>query len=141
MTHHDAIQMVEEIILPLPNKAELNALRKKAKSLKPPTMNDGDSWGNSRVGEFSAKKINNEELIVTWKTVNGIEKSADFSKLSSDPTYEEQRLELGWMIANMARVEAVRMLHAIPDPNEAMKQSELYGREENRWRYWAVHGS
>jgi len=141
MTDNDTNRTADQLILPLPNKDELRAYSKKVRRLKLPTVNDGDSWGNSKVGEFSVQKIADEELIVTWKTLNGIEKSADFSKLGSDPAYEEQRLELGWMIANMARVEAVRMLRTIPDPDEAMQQSELYGREENRWRYWAVRGN
>lgn len=45
------------------------------------------------------------------------------------------------MIASMARVEAVRLLHAIPDRNEAMREADVYGREEARSRYWALHGS
>ena len=140
MTDRNAKQAVENIILPIPSKDELSAYRKQIRRQKSPTVKNGDNWANSKIGEFSVEQIGSE-LIVKWQSVGGSAQSVDFSKLSEDPAYEGQRLDLGWMIANMSRVEAVRMLHAIPDPNEAMKQSDLYSREENRWRYWALNGN
>jgi hypothetical protein len=67
--------------------------------------------------------------------------SAPFFALGEDPSLEAERLELGWMIANMARAEAVRMLQTIPGPHEAMAEANHFHREEERWRCWALWGA
>lgn len=45
------------------------------------------------------------------------------------------------MIANMLRIEAVRVLNAIAGPNEAMAEADFYRREEKRWRKWVFVGT
>ena len=133
-------QTAEDIMLALPTADELITLRKKARRLKAPRLHDGAHWGNSKVGTYTVTQ-EGSDLQVTWKAVDGPERTASFESLGQDNELENQRLELGWMIANMLRIEAVRMLHAIPDPNEAMREADRYCREESRWRYWALNGA
>ena len=140
MKKHASHQTADDILLALPKADELITLRKKVRRLKAPRLDDGAHWGNSKVGTYTVTKEGND-LQVTWKVVDGPERTASFESLGQDNEFEDQRLELGWMIANMLRIEAVRMLHAIPDPNEAMREADRYGREENRWRYWALNGA
>ena len=139
MTEELPCRTAEDIVLPLPSAEELPKLCTKAKRSKPPKLPSGTHWGNSKVGSYTTFD-SPDGIIVTWNTVDGPERSFSFEALELDPTYELYRLELGWMIANMLRVEAVRMLNTIPGPNEAMAEANRYYREEERWRCWALWG-
>ena len=140
MNDDNLYHTADDIILAIPTADELAKLRKKGRRYKSPELFAGAHWTNSKVGAFAVTK-GGTGLIVTWKTVDNPERSKAFESLCHDPALEDHRLELGWMMANMARVEAARMLHAIPDPNEAMREADVFGREEARWRYWAVNSS
>lgn len=140
MNDNKSFHTADDIILAIPTADELAKLRKKGRRYKSPKLDAGAHWTNSKVGTFDVTK-GDTGLIVTWKTVDNPERSEAFESLCHDPALEDHRLELGWMIANMARFEAARMLHAIPDPNEAMREADVFGREEARWRYWAVNSS
>jgi hypothetical protein len=129
-----------EIIQALPSAGQLPELRAITKRLKPPKLPDGAQWSNSKVGGY-ATKAGADGVVVAWRTVDGPERTAPFDALGCDPLYEAERLELGWMIANMLRIEAIRMLQCIPGPNEAMAEANRYYREEDRWRSWAIWGS
>lgn len=127
-------------VIPLPSAAQLPELRAKAKRLKPPQLSAGSSWSNSIVGSFSTSS-SSDGVVVTWQTIDGPKRSALFATLGDNHSLEVERLELGWMIANMARLEALRMLEIIPGPNEAMAEANHFYREEERWRCWALLGS
>jgi hypothetical protein len=100
-------------------------------------MPAGSHWGNSLIGTYRSES-RGDQVIITWNVIDGSQDSAAFEALTSDPALASKRLELGWMIANMLRVEAYGMLHSIPGPNEAMAESNHYSREESKWRRWAL---
>ena len=110
------------------------------KRIKPPQLPAGVDWSNSIIGSFSTL-AGPGGVVIEWQTVEGPKRSALFAALGDDPKLEADRLELGWMIANMARLEALRMLEIIPGPNEAMAEANHFYREEDRWRCWALLGS
>lgn len=129
-----------DFVQALPSAEQLPELRAMTKRLKPPKLPAGAQWSNSKVGGYSTK-AGADGVIVTWRPVDGQERTAPFDALGCDPLYEAERLELGWMVANMLGVEAARMLQCIPGPNEAMSEANKYYREEDRWRAWALWGS
>lgn len=127
-------------VLALPLAVELPQLRAKVKRAKTPNLPVGACWDNTIVGSFSTTS-GPDGVTVEWQLAGGPKRSALFLALCEDPSLEAERLELGWMIANMARVEAKRMLQTIPSPNEAMAEANHFYREEERWRCWALWGS
>ena len=140
MTDASAYQTAEQIILALPTETELPKLRAKVKRFKPPELPAGGHWENSKVGSYKTEQ-SLDGVLVTWSMVGGVERTEFWERLCEDPTVATERLELGWMIANMLGIEAVRALRSIPGPNEAMEEANFYWREEKRWRKWALVGS
>jgi hypothetical protein len=140
MTDGSAYQTAEQIILALPTEAELPKLRAKVKRFKSPELPVGGHWENSKVGIYKTEQ-SPDGVLVTWRIVGGVERTDLWERLCTHPMPATQRLELGWMIANMLGIEAVRALSSIPGPNEAMEEANFYWREENRWRKWALVGS
>jgi len=140
MTDGSDCQTAEQIILALPADAELTKLRAKVKRFKSPKLTADGQWENSKVGICKTEQ-SSEGVSVTWSIVGGVEKTELWKRLCTDPMLATQRLELGWMIANMLGIEAVRALRSIPGPNEAMEEANFYWREEKRWRKWALVGS
>lgn len=132
-------QSPEQVVLPPPTAQTLPELRATAKRAKPPSLPTGAHWSNSKIGSYRTKG-STEGIVVTWRTADGPERTEPFKDLSTNDSLETLRLELGWMIANMLRVEPVRMLREIPGPKEAMAEANFYHREEARWRYWALFG-
>ena len=133
-------QAAATIMPPLPSIHELPELRTKVKRIKPPQLPAGVDWSNSIIGSFSTS-AGPGGVVIDWQTVDGPRRTALFAVLGDDPKLEAERLELGWMIANMARLEALRMLEIIQGPNEAMAEANRFYREEERWRCWALLGS
>ena len=129
-----------DAVLPLPPAEQLPQLRATVKRAKAPNLPAGACWDNTIVGSFSTTS-GPDGVMVEWQMAGGWKRSASFRALSEDPSLEAERLELGWMIANMARVEAERMLQTIPGPHEAMAEANHFYREEERWRCWALWGS
>ena len=130
-------QTAEQIILPLPNASELSELRKEYGQIKLAIPTAGSRWGNTKIGEYTVAGTK-KAVTVTWKTIDGPERTENFEELSIKAELSGSRLELGWMIANMLRVEAVRVLQAIPGPKEAQDHWNFYKKEEQRWRKWAT---
>lgn len=128
------------IMPPLPSIPELPELRTKVKRIKPPQLQAGVDWSNSIIGSFLTS-AGPSGVVIEWQTVDGPKRSALFAALGNDSRLEAERLELGWMIANMARLEAFRMLEIIPGPNEAKAEANHFYREEDKWRCWALIGS
>lgn len=129
----------EDIVLALPTDTELLKLRAKVKRFKPPEVSADGHWKNSKVGVFITTK-SSEGVLVSWNPVGGLKRAALWEDLCKESSLAAERLELGWMIANMLRIEAVRVLNAISGPNEAMAEADFYRREEKRWRKWALVG-
>ena len=53
------------------------------------------------------------------------------------PDLAAQRLEVGWLIANLRMIEGRHVRDAIPGPNGAMRESSRYFEAEDRWRHWS----
>lgn len=140
MTDASDCQTAEQIILALPGETELPKLRAKVKRFKSPELPAGGHWENSKVGIYKTEQ-SLDGVLVTWSIVGGVERTEVWKKLCKDPMLATERLELGWIIANMLGIEAVRALRSIPGPNEAMEEANFYWREEKRWRKWALVGS
>lgn len=140
MVDQSSLRAERDLVLALPTAADLTELRAKVKRAKAPKLLVGADWSNSIVGRISTTS-GDDGTIVEWQMVGGPKRSLPFAALSEDPALETERLELGWMIANMARLEGARMLRMIPGPREAMAEaSRYYYREEERWRCWALWG-
>jgi hypothetical protein len=121
---------------PLPREEALKVLRKKARKRKIPNIKVGSSGRLSGIGEF--KIVGNGGVVcLEWQMAGGEPKRFAFDALSRDPDLAEQRLEVGWLIANVWMVEGRRIRDAIPGPNEAMRESARYFDAEERWRHWA----
>jgi len=127
----------EEIILPLPGEEELIRLRKEHIKRKLPTLDPNQHADNTKIGWFKTTDTPTG-MIVEWQMINCDEHSEKFHKLESIPQLAHLRLEFGWLMANLWKVEGLRLLWAIPDPNVGMKESSRYFTEEARWRGWAV---
>lgn len=124
-------------ILALPDKEEIIVLRKKHLKRKLPSLAPNQHADNNKIGWFRTENLDTG-LSIDWQTLNGHERSALFHELESQMNLASLRLELGWLIANLWRVEGFRLLWSIPDPNMGMKESSRYFAEEARWRAWAV---
>lgn len=126
-----------KIILALPDIEELVILRKKYLKRKMPSLATNQHADNTKLGWF--KTASSEAgLTIDWQTLNGQEHCEIFHELENQLNLAPLRLELGWLIANLWRVEGFRLLWSIPDPNIGMKESSRYFTEEARWRAWAV---
>jgi hypothetical protein len=72
-----------------------------------------------------------------WQMHGGAWKRFEFDDLSRNPNLAAERLEVGWLIANIFLFEGRRVRESIPGPNEAMRESARFFEEEGRWRHWA----
>jgi hypothetical protein len=121
---------------PLPGEEALKSMRKKARKRKIPNPKVGSSGRLPGVGEF--RIVENDGVVcLQWQMADSEPKRFSFDALSRDPDRAEQRLEVGWLIANLWMVEGHRIRDAIPGPNEAMRESAPYFDSEERWRHWA----
>ena len=120
----------------LPGEEALKVMRKKARKRKIPNIKVGSSGCLPGVGEFRIVE-NGGVVCLEWQMADGAPKRFAFDALSRDPDLAEQRLEVGWLTANVWMVEGRRIRDAIPGPNEAMRESARYFDAEERWRYWA----
>ena len=121
---------------PPPGEEALKVMRKKARKRKIPNIEVGSSGCLPDVGKFRIAE-NGGVVYLEWQMADGEPERLAFGALSRDPDLAEQRLEVGWLIANCWMVEGRRIRDAIPGPNEAMRESARYFDAEERWRYWA----
>jgi hypothetical protein len=121
---------------PLLGEEALTVMRKNARKRKVPNIEVGSSGRLPGVGEFRIVE-NGGVVCLEWQMADGEPKRLAFDALSRDPDLAEQRLEVGWLIANLWMVKGRRVRDAIPGPNEAMRESARYFDAEERWRYWA----
>jgi hypothetical protein len=121
---------------PLPTAGALEAMRKKARKQKIPKVVVGSHGCLPGVGEFRIVE-DDSAACLEWQVVGGKPNKFAFDALSRDSKLAEQRLEVGWLIANTFMVDGRRIRDAIPGPNEAMRESARYFDAEARWRHWA----
>lgn len=129
---------------PIPCISQLNSLRKGLRKQKIPIVASLTEGGHKEIGAFSIEHLDSDSR-VTWNAIGKSTKTFNFSELCFDIEREFDRLEFGWMIANMARLD---MLHGIQDarkiPHPIYEQREVsrvmgyFEKMENRWRHWSL---
>ena len=128
----------------LPTIDELALLRRGLRKQKSPDPRWMTTGGHPEIGQFVFEHSGGITQ-VTWNIVGAPSKQAAFSELCTHPNRELDRLELGWMIANMAeldRIHGIDDAKSIPDPNYCMREmsriSNYFSKIEKRWRHWAI---
>jgi hypothetical protein len=118
-----------------PSLKDLLEIRKKLKEKKLPKVFSG-SIREAGIGEVVFHE-RGHDYEIDWQLCDGEKKTAKFSHLNLDPSKEQDRLDLGWLMAGLLDKEADRILQLIPGPNEAMQESEYYRKMSSTWRHWA----
>ena len=121
---------------PLPNKDELAQIRKKLKARKLPSIHGGMSGQLANVGKCMITK-SNQDFSITWQRTEENEKTYLFSELCKFVDLEFERLDFGYLIADIINEEGNKYLHSIPGPNEAMRYAAPYFKLSDNWRHWA----
>lgn len=119
-----------------PSSTELNEIRKKLKKRKLPKVYPDMAGVLAELGEFEFKEIDGG-FKAEWLLFGKEKKSAIFADLCNLETLELNRLELGWLVADIIEQYAQDMLHAIPGPNEAMKEFSHFKKISDNWRHWS----
>jgi hypothetical protein len=119
-----------------PSEEALAAWRQKARKKKVPTLDIGARGCMPGIGEFKITEADGVSYL-EWEMVGNVPKRFSFVDLGRDPDLAADRLEVGWLIANLWMLEGRRVRDSIPGPNEAMRESERYLNAEDRWRHWA----
>lgn len=122
---------------PQPSPDQLQALRKGLRRRKVPTIRQGMRGSFDDLGAFVARQ-DEGGLMVEWMFKGSQKKAALFAELCSEPAREIDRLELGWLIANMFDAEAQRIMDAIGHPMEAIRESAEPRKLADDWRHWAI---
>jgi hypothetical protein len=121
---------------PLPTAEALTIMRKKARKRKVPKVDVGSHGHLHGVGQF--KIIETDGAVsLEWQIADSETKRFTFEDLCQNPDFDAQRLEVGWLIANIWMIEERKVRDAIPDPNEAMRESSRYFEAEDTWRHWS----
>lgn len=64
--------------------------------------------------------------------------TARLTDLCDSEEFAEQRLQFGWLLADLFEHYGNHMLHEIPGPNEAMRESSPFLGAASDWRKWAI---
>ena len=127
----------------VPTPQQLTEMRKGLRKQKVPSIHDGWSGGHPKIGRFSITR-EREQFVVEWVMDGSEPKSCTFEALCSNLEHELDRLEFGWMIANMAQLDKIHNTLDVdlPHPLEQAREKErvwnYFEKIEKRWRHWAV---
>ena len=124
-----------------PNIADLPVLRKGLRKRLVPRVSRGFRGSEPGVGEFVFYQqdadfraewlVGASERIQPWRV-------ALFTELCIAPAMELERLELGWLIADIAALQGRKVANSIERPSEAMRQAAPYWKNADEWRHWAI---
>ncbi|NOU14059.1 MAG: hypothetical protein HOO92_08880 [Methylococcaceae bacterium] len=132
-----------ENLKPCPTPEELQLLRKGLRKQKIPEMLVDWHGGHPELGEFTIIS-KNAETFVEWNAKTSNKKHFGLDDLCNDPNLELERLEFGWLIANLAELDKLHEFEDIniPDPAYEMEEKarvwNFYEKIEKRWRHWAI---
>ena len=134
----------------MPTNDELTLIRKGLrKKVVPDITLLPKEFRYERVGHFQ-KKLLRQSWIFHWTTEeSGLPKSRSYQELCASKGAENDRLELGWMIANFARIDAFAHLsqmrpigyedhHQDLFAKQYATQKRHFERIESGWRHWAI---
>ena len=124
-----------------PTPAELPGLRKGLKKRALPKAFDGLWASQPGIGGFVFEQ-DGDDLRAEW-VAGASEKEQPrkkemFLELCHSPDKEQERLELGWLIADLFTHHAQEVLHSIPGPNEAMREASPFWKMADNWKHWAL---
>lgn len=124
------------VLPPLPKAEHLEAMGRKARKKKVPHL-PADLHGQlPGIGEFKIVDAGGT-IHLEWQIQDGPRKRFGFDELSRDVGLASERLEVGWLIADLWLAHGHRIRNSIPSPNEAMRESARFFDAEDRWRHWA----
>lgn len=121
---------------PKPSAEDLARLRKGLRKRKVPTF-ELDRGEHSRVGRFVLTDRNGETSI-EWSLPGGDTRVVSLSNLNLKSAHELDRLEVGWLIADMYQLDCMHQCVDLADPRETMKTMAWFGRREDEYRHWAL---
>lgn len=128
----------------MPSPEKLKMMRKGLRKQKLPDAASMTHGGHDKIGQFVFEH-QTDKVMVRWNLAEGASKQATFAELCFSPEREQDRLELGWMIANMAQLDMEHELEDarnIPHPEYCMREMSrimgYFGKIEKRWRHWAI---
>ena len=120
-----------------PEKDELPALRKGLRRRKLPAIRSGMGGSCAFLGSFSITG-KEDSFICEWTKTGGQKKSANFKDLCTRPDMELDRLELGWLMAELYDLQAQRIMSQVGHPLEAFRVASAPLKAEDDWRHWAI---
>ena len=128
----------------MPNRETLKTMRKGLRKQMRPDPGSVTTGRHDKIGEFAFEQ-QPDGAFVTWQLAGEPSKHAKFNELCLSEEREMDRLELGWMIANMALLDMLHELEdarSIPDPNNCTRAVNqvmgYFGKIVKRWRHWAI---
>jgi len=120
---------------PKPRVEDLDALRKGLRKRKPPTL-ELEHGEHKRLGKFRIMRTEGE-ILIEW-SIDRASRCVSLKDLNLKPEHEPDRLEIGWLIANMYKLDCIHNCDGIADLREIMKMTQWYGRHEDAYRHWAL---
>jgi hypothetical protein len=124
-----------------PTQLELEELRKGLRKRKLPQISAVMFGQLIGLGSFKVIGDDKELLSIEWQvTATGgrnEKRIYRFSDLSFSPDLEKERYELGMLMSKIFLEHGREIRNSIPGPNEAMKESNPYFVEADKWEHWA----
>lgn len=118
-----------------PTPEELSTKRKGVRKFKLPTFTNGEYASHPQIGSY--KVFFNDIPYFEWQVVGEENKRASFNDLCTKDERKLDRLNLGWLIADLYSFQKNIDIQHIADPYETMRLLSWYAKIENPWRRWA----
>lgn len=129
---------------PIPDISQLPSLRKGLRKQKIPDISVLTEFSYDNIGNFSIQH-SLEDSCISWNIAEKLTKIFNFNDLCFNVERELDRLEFGWMIANIARQDMFNQMEEannIPHPlyaEEAINKAiNHYEKIEKKWRHWSL---
>jgi hypothetical protein len=119
-----------------PNTEELTAKRKGLRKMKLPVFTTSEYGSCPQLGFY--KVIFDKQAYFEWQVIGKEMKQASFIDLCSHSDLELDRLDLGWLIADLYSLQKNIEIKQISGPNETMSMLSWYAKLEDPWRRWAL---
>jgi hypothetical protein len=65
-------------------------------------------------------------------------KKASWHALCTNPDFEHQRLEIGFIFAQLLEIHAQKVMDSIGHPVAAFKDAAHYRADSEQWEHWAI---
>ena len=119
---------------------ELEELRKGLRKRKLPKISEQMFGEAPGIGSFYVIETD-YVLSIEWQLEGSSntlgKKMYTFENLSLSPDLEQERYELGMLMSTIFSEHGREIRNSIPGPHEAMKESNPYFVEADKWEHWA----